>query len=331
MFKNPFGNNLLYLLSEKKILNWQKFKKNVDLLKKQNDDSSNQRGESRESTKEPRSYYSSIARSLSSLGYLDIGESPRGETVVQIAPPMLVELPFISLSFLLTGARSPDFLETIKNALKGCSEIKKIKEQDYLPDTFIIETESKTALKERLEKTLFQGNKLSSYIKISDQPASWNILEFSGNIKSYNKSLESDWFSGNESDIQKIFDTDTLEFKSFQSDRDRLVRDLSLVQVPLYDKLHKYYLFSKEREERVKVDRDWGRFLVSKRSDSCVVLTYNKQTFELSSFLQLPLILERGLVLLSGIPYKEKERDDKTEVLFFKIFLMKQQNGLLIN
>ena len=307
MFKNSFGNNLLYLLSEKKILNWQEFKKNVDLLKKQNDESSNQRG------------LESIARSFSSLGYLDIGESPKGKTVVQIAPPMLVELPFISLSFLLTGARSPDFLETIKNALKGCSEIKKIKEQDYLPDTFIIETESKTALKEHLEKTLFQGNKLSSYIKISDQPASWNILEFSGNIKSYNKFLEFRSFQGNESDIQEVFDTDTLEFKTFRSDRDRLVRDLSLVQVFYYDNLYKCYLFSKEKKERVKVDLDWGQFLVSKRSDFCVVLTYNKQTFELSSFLRLPLILERGLVLLSGIPYKEKKRDDKKVFIFQNI------------
>lgn len=312
MFKSQFGNNYLYLLSEKKRLTWFQSKKYTHILKKRNDRSNQKKfyiakntiknlssaNRKQEENEANNSYWHySIMKDISSFGYVDIGEN-KGETIVQIAPPMLVELPFILPSFLLTGARSPKFLETIKNALKSCSEIS-IKKQTDLPDTIIIEPENKTSLMKCLERTLFQGNRLSSYIKISDYPVAWDMLEFSEDLQSYNESLNPHWFSGNKSDIQKIFDMDTLKFKSFQLGRDTLEKELSLIEVIHHESFSKHYLFSKRENKMVKVNVDWGKFLIAGQSGHSI-LKYNRRNFELSSSLRIPGILERGLVFCSG-------------------------------
>ena len=292
MSSSQFGNNFLYLLSEKKSITWSKSREYAEILKKQENNARNNQSK--------KLGHYSIIRKFSSLGYLDVGEIEKGKTVVQVAPPILIELPFMQLSFLLTGARSPAFVATIKKAVKGCSEVR-IHKQTDLPDTVIIEPESQTALKKSLECCIFQGNKLSSYIQISQQPVAWDILEFAGNLESYKQSLSPHWFSGNRSDIKKVFDVDSFNFKNFNSDKDMLEKDLSLVEIVLHDSLSKYYLFNKENNGKVEVDKDWGKLLMAKQS-KCPVLKYNKQNFELSSTLSLPFIWERGLTLLSGSP-----------------------------
>ena len=312
MYKNQLGNNFLYLLSEKRVIKWHKSKQYTEVLKKQDESLKNniptldEKPEISNFSKKNYSYWHySMIRKLSALGYLDIGENKTGETLIQIAPPMLIEMPCIYPSFLLTGARSPDFLKAIKKAVGSFSKIK-VKKQNDLPDTVIIEPKSQLTLKNCLEKLTFQGNKMSSYIKISNHPVAWNILEFSGDLKSYEKTLNSHWCSGNLSNIEKIFSIDSFQFKSFNSDSDKLKQDLSLVKISHYENFSKYFLFKKENNDRVKVNLDWGRFLIAKQS-KCSVLKYNKQTFELKSSLRLPLLLERGLTLLSSNPPLKKD------------------------
>ena len=294
MSSSQFGNKFLYLLSEKKSITWSKSKECAESLKQQENSLKNHK-----SFKKKLGHFS-IIRKFSSLGYLDVGEITKGKTIIQIAPPMLIELPFMQLSFLLTGARSPAFVATVKKAVKGCSEVK-IYEQKDLPDTVIIESESQTALKKSLECCRFQGNKLSSYIQISQKPVAWDILEFAGNLESYKQSLSPHWFSGSKSDIKEIFNVDSFEFKEFNPDNDKLENDMSLVKIVQYDSFSKYFLFKKENNDKVEVDLDWGKLLMAKQS-KYPFLKYNKQDFELSSTLRLPSVWERGLTLLSGSP-----------------------------
>ena len=83
--------------------------------------------------------------------------------------------------------------------------------------------------------------------------------------------------------------------------------NLSLVKIPHYEKFHTYYLFKPANEDKVKVNLDWGRFIMAKQLNY-PVLEYDKQKFELHSKLRLPVLFERGLTLLSGIPpIREKE------------------------
>ena len=293
-------------------MKWGKFLQSVEFLSRQDNFLDNQKTEN----KKPAAY--SFARNLSSLGYLDMGEDDKGRTIVKIAPLMLVELPFIRPAFFLTGARSPELLQIIKSNSK--IEVKKIVNK-HLPDKIIVRPENIKSLEAWLEGAVFQGNRLSSYIKIYKNPVAWSILEFSGNLKSYEDSLNSHWFSGNKSDIQQIFDVDNFKFKIFNIQQS-LKYDLSLVKISHYESFYRYYLFNFTNEDKVKVNLDWGRFLVSNKLNKSV-LEYNNQTFELISFLRLPLILERGLALLSGAPPKElnlvsKKQQNKGKIFIFK-------------
>ena len=328
MSKNQFGNNLLYILSEKKSVKWSQFFQYVESLNMQDNCLNNQKTNNEESTykfNKPKNSYLiySFSRNLNSLGYLDIGEDNKGNTIVKIAPPMLVELPFIRPTFLLTGARSPELLKIIKNNSK--IEVKKTVNK-YLPDNITVRPENIETLETWLEETVLQGNRLSSYIKVYKNPVAWSILELSGKLKSYNNNLKSHWFSGNKSDIQTIFDVDNLSFKTFNIQKS-LKYDLSLVKISHYESFHRYYLFNFINEDRVKVNLDWGRFLIAEKLNKSV-LEYNSQTFELVSFLRLPLILERGLTLLSGTPPRElnsfsKKQQRKDQIVGEKVFVFK--------
>ena len=329
MHNNQIGNNLLYVLSEKKSLKWRKFKLYAEDLCRQIQPSQNNIGEGQEVSSFNTSWGNNIgfsqqlskswfARDLSSMAYLDLG-GKTGETVVKVAPPLLAELPFFQLTFLLTGARSPEFLDTIKQTINNYPkiDIEVTVQKNWLPETVLIKPESKIVLQKWLEDTSFQGNKLSDYIKMSETPPAWNILEFAGSLESYEQSLKNDQFSGDTTHIKECFDINSLKFKPFDPNTDSLEHDLSLVKIFHYEHLYKYYLFSKINEDMVEVQLDWGKFVIAKQSQ-IQVLEYNKRAFELRSSLQLPFIFERGLALLSGNPMKflntEKSREKRKNI-----------------
>ena len=155
-------------LSKKTSLKYSEFKKHIEYLYK---DTHNHID---------HIPYSQIFRGLSSLGYMDIGQETRqGTTVVQVAPPALVELPFMQHTFLLTGMRTPELLKIFKNSILCV----KVTSHKYLPDTVLVYPEDELALKHWLNNTSFQGNKLSAYIKVCDRPVAWDILDFAGDLK----------------------------------------------------------------------------------------------------------------------------------------------------
>ena len=258
-----------------------------------------------------------LARNLSAMAYLNMG-GKTGETVVKIALPMLAELPFWQPVFLLTGARSPELLRTIKKSIKNYPKIElEIQKYRELPDSVVIKPETKAILQEWFKNTGFQGNSLSDYIKISPNPPAWNILEFAGSLMKYEKSLNDDWFSGDKVHIKEIFDINSLQFKPFNAEQNRLEYELSLVKIFHQEAYYKYYLFSKVNQEKIEVQLDWGRLFVLAKQAQSPILKYHKKTFELISSLPLPFIFERGLTLLSGKPpskIKEKKQSKKSRV-----------------
>ena len=286
MSRSQFGNNLLYLLSEKRYIKSNQLNQYIDVLLNAH----------------KKSYWKySLVRNLSTLWYLYIKDD-KGNTVLKITPPMLIELPFTKPNFLLTGARSPELLKVIKSNAK--IEIKKTL-NTYFPDTIIVRPENIQSLENWLEETAFQGNKLADYIKIYKNPVSWKILEDSEDVKVYEESLE--WSSGDKSEIREFFDIDNLKFRLFTTQQN-LEHDLSLVKICHHGNLIKYYLFRTANEDKVAVNLDWGRFLISQKLQHSI-LQYNRKTFELRSKLRLPAELERGLALLSGEPPKELNSD----------------------
>ena len=297
MSSNQIGNNLLYLLSEKKSLQWNKFKQYIEHLRRKNDPNDKKKYD-----------YCNFARNLSSLAYIDI-KGKTGERIFTISPPILAELPFTRQIFLLTGSRSPMLLNTVRKSNNREIEID-IAPHDLLPDTVIIKPKNKKVLKEWLENTSFQGNKLSDYIKISKNPPAWSILEFAGDLETYEKTLCEHWHGGDKTHIKKIFNIDSLKFIPFDSNQDGLDSDLCLVKIFHQDYLHKYYLFSKTQENKVEVQPDWGKFLIISKQSRNSILHYNRRTFEFISTIRLPTIFERGLTLLSGhLPKQFKQKN----------------------
>ena len=322
MSNNQLGNNLLYLLSEKKSLKWRRFKQYAEYLCRQdkfdkkemeksqtNLHSKALNPEAEDSFQKQSNYFWSLARELSAMAYLDI-EGKTGEKVFKITAPILAELPFTRPAFLLTGARSPELLKVVKDTAKKCSRIDvEIKTHNSFPDTVILKPESKVILQTCLKNTSFQGDKLPDYIRISkNSPPAWSILEFAGCLKAYNESLKNDRHSGDQNYIKEIFDVKSLKFKTFDSNKDSLENDFSLVKIFHQEHFSKYYLFSKQSEDRVEVQPDWGKFLILAKQSKRSVLEYNKRTFELRSSLRLPPIFERGLTLLSGDSQKMQEK-----------------------
>ena len=294
MSNNQLGNNLLYLLSEKKSLKWSQFRQYAEYLciqnkfdkKEMEKPQTNLHSKALESEaedclqKQPINFWF-LARELSAMAYLDI-EGKTGEKVFKITAPTLAELPFTKPAFLLTGARSPKLLKAVKETAKKCSGIDdvEIKTHNSFPDTVILKPESKVILQKWLKNTSFQGDKLSDYIRISESsPPAWNILEFAGSLTDYKESLETDWYDGDKQEIKEIFDIKSLKFKAFDSDKDSLENDLSLVKIFHQEYFYKYYLFLKQKEDKVEVQPDWGKFLILSKQSKKSVLEYNKKTF----------------------------------------------------
>ena len=303
MLKNQVGNYLLYLLSEKRTLRWHDFKKYVEAL---------YGGKAQEKDKY---FIYNLSRNLSSLGYIDIGEK-NNQTYIKVTPPMLVALPYLTPVFLLTGACAPELLKKIKHHFQ--SEVKNYK---YLPDTVIIKSENIEGLEDKLKNIEFQGNKLTDYIRICKTPVAWNILEFSKSLCEYKQSLTNDdWCSGNSSEIKEVFDPQTLKFKDFKSESLK-GNGLSLVKISHFEQ-SKYYLFSKQKKEKARINLDWGKFFIANQFQK-QVLSYHQKTFELSSRMRLPLILERGLTLLSGTLSKYEEKKTNLGKKLEKVFVFK--------
>ena len=83
----------------------------------------------------------------------------------------------------------------------------------------------------------------------------------------------------------------------------------------------KYYLFSKQKQEKAKVDLDLGAVL-DDQSRPMSSFKLQPKNFEFTSRLRLPFLIERGLTLLSGeypkFCDKRKNKKKTQKVFVFK-------------
>ena len=270
MLDNRVGNNLLYLLSEKKTMLYTRFKGYIEGMCDNN------------------AYC--LIRNLSALGYLGRGNNKRGQAIVRVSPPMLIELPFISPQFMLIGARSPELLAAAK-------DIAKVKHHEDLPDSLFISHKDKEKL---LQKNI-HGDKAADFLKITSRPWAWDILEFSGNLIDYRKSLNRKplaWDDVDREHIKEIFCKQKMEFKKYNGEK---IDGEVLVKVSHYKKFSRHYLLNTKENKQANVNLDWGRFLAL-QGTAQPVLYYDRSRLILKSSLFLPVLLERGLTLCSGVP-----------------------------
>ncbi len=285
MSKDNWCNSLLYILSEKsfdKYLLFSEFKKYINILRPS-------------LIEEQFQYFEyNLFRQLSGLGHINILQSQEGLTF-KINSPKLILLHFIRPVFLLIGARTEDLIDEINIMCKKNSFIFDRKKNKDLPDTITIIPDSLENFKKRLE---CPTNTLKDYVEIYTNPVGEDILNSVPSLTSYRQSLNN-WISANPSQIEKVFDIEKLKFRDFQEHQKRNHNFLG--KALLHGNIPQYYLFKSSCNEKVKIDLDWGRFVVLPEYSENGMLQYNQSDLKLTSHLRLPLILERGLSLFYGI------------------------------
>lgn len=284
MYKN--SDELLYVISERRQLNWLSFKQVFQRLLLR--DRKSELLES-SSLKKKRSQ---TVRTLASLGHCDFKFSHEGNEVYA-APPILTRLPSAGFpQAILSGARSPDTIQELSDACQSLGQHCElnIAEQpervDFAPTRISIQNEDIKDLEA-----------LSQFLKIPflETPSAWSILHFSGSIDEYSKTLQ--WSDEDELKWQRqTFEPHSLQFREFP-DSNLTIR-LSQYADPQIN-IKRYYLWKEGR--CAQVDRDWGRYWVLK-AIHLNVLIYDRNQFIMAVPVgaRLPQLLERALTLCSG-------------------------------
>ena len=255
------SDRLLYILSAKQDLSWTAFKSafaalypsiaSVRDLEKQN--INNKRLE--------------VVRSLESLGHCDFDFTVNR---VYVAPPALVRLPCAGFpQAVLAGARSPQTLEQIKDICSSLGNHIKVEIQpdddlSLIPRRITVQVEDVEELR-----------KIADSLKIhfKENPAAWEILNFSGSLQDYFATRK--WSSAPEINWQRqTFNTNSLQFHSYQ-DTETNIR-LSQYKNPKIS-TQTYYFW--RDGQSTEIDRDWGRYAVLSALH-LNVLIYDKRKYK---------------------------------------------------
>ena len=170
--------------------------------------------------------------------------------------------------------------------------------------------------REKLLQKSIHGDTAASFLKIPAHPLAWSTLEFSGNLIDYRKSLNRKPLALDDVDrehIKEIFCKQKMEFKKYDGEK---IDGEVLVEVSHYKKFSRLYLLNTKENKQANVNLDWGRFLALQGTAKSV-LHYDKSKLILKSSLFLPVLLERGLTLCSGMP--PKRYNDGQSYSFTKI------------
>jgi hypothetical protein len=297
------SDRLLYILSAKQDLSWTAFKSafatlypsiaSVSDLEKQSID-----GKRRE-----------VVRSLQSLGHCDFDFTGNR---VYVAPPALVRLPrAMSPQAVLTGARSPQTLEQIKDICNSLSNHTKVEIQP--DDALSLIPRRITIQVEDVEELRKIANSLKIHFK--DNPAAWEILNFAGSLQDYLATRK--WSSAPEINWKhQTFHTSSLTFQP-SKDTDSNIR---LRQYNHPTRNTQIHYFWRNDGQSAEIDRDWGRYVVLS-AIHLNTLVYDKRKFMMAVPVsaKLPQLLERALTLCSGYVPEYKDRLESLSKILPKV------------
>lgn len=233
-----------------------------------------------------------IVRMLDALGYCEFDFDRR---MVHMCPPCIASLPVHGLpKAVLTGARSPRLIHTLKSLVKNSGErafIKSVPQKDSyaaIPASIYIEAESCQVISDIAKEAGIEAS--------VQAPAAWLLANFSASIEDVRKSIvfekrfEPGW-------KKRMFDKDRLYFAyGVNEDTERL--SLKEYMNPV-TRQYKHWLW--DSQTAAEVDRDWGRYLVLNSSGFNVVMYDPKsRVMAVPVTVPPPCILARSLAMCSG-------------------------------
>ncbi len=296
------SDRLLYILSAKQDLSWTAFKSvfaalypsiaSVSDLEKQS--IKNKRLE--------------VLRSLESLGHCDFDFTSNR---VYVAPPTLVRLPCGGFpQAVLAGARSPQMIEQIKDVCNALGNHIKVEIQpdealSLIPRRITVQVEDVEELR-----------KIATSLKIhfKENPAAWEILNFSGSLQDYLATRK--WSSDPELNWQsQTFNTNFLQFHTHQDTE----TNIRLSQYKNPKRSTQTYYFWRDGQS-TEIDRDWGRYAVLSAMH-INILFYDKCKFMMAVPIgaKSPCLLERALTLCSGYVPEYRDKIDSLAKLLPKV------------
>jgi len=232
-------------------------------------------------------------RVLDSLGYCEFDFDNR---TVFMCRPALVLLPsFGTPNALLVGARTPQLVNSIKEAVRERRKKAVLKhvthsgEHAGIPTAIYIKATDKGLLQEIAEQADIACD--------LELPAAWRLAgmsatldEIQGTLR-FEKREEPDW-------DKKTFIKERLMFSSYLTDEG--IQTLTVYRNPVTRQL--YHLLW-NNGSAAEIGRDWGRYAVLAHNGTNVLM-YDKERFELAVPVTVPLpcLLARAAALCSGIP-----------------------------
>ncbi len=265
--KNNVYDKLLYYLSHEGQVNWEKFKEAVKRL------ANEQRHYN------PFTYLVSLGR----LGHLDYDPMELLRVAIAITPAVLIDTT-VENRYVLTGSRTPAFLEEIKQCVSDTGGRWHTKINKYAPTTIFFS--------DLTDVSLAKIESLGIYI-------SWS---FSAKLSTL---LPKPKYTGFPQQTETAFTNSVKKFNlqalEFKPDNQRL-RGNGLYEIPQYGP--NIYILKFGSNER-KVPRDWGIwFALSNAGKTTGLVSYEEETRRwcIKRSLQLPLIIDRCATLCSGYP-----------------------------
>ena len=249
-----------------------------------------------------------VVRSLESLGHCDFDFTSNR---VYVSPPTLVRLPCGGFpQAVLAGARSPQTLEQIKDVCNALGNQIKVEIQpdealSLIPRRITVQVEDVEELR-----------KIATSLKIhfKENPAAWEILNFSGSLQDYLSTRK--WSDAPEINWQRqTFNTNSLQFDSYQDTE----TNIRLSQYKNLKRNTQTYYFWRDGQS-TEIDRDWGRYAVLS-AIHLNVLIYDKRKYMMIVPIgaKLPYLLERALTLCSGYVPEYRDKIDSLAKLLPKI------------
>lgn len=241
-----------------------------------------------------------VIRALDSLGYC---EFDFGRRFVNVCDSAIISLPHSGIPrAIYTGARTMGMLRKISTYQKSHrnevsirsipqflnSSIRSDSEELFrLPDTILIEAASRSMLD---DLTAQAG--IKTVLSYSPAPV---IADFSSDIDEFKESLSKEITVLPDLPV-KIFDTEKLRFVNGPSKNG--TSSISAYKRP---RDQQYLHIYSDAVRNVKIDRDWGRYLVLK-DNKVRVLLYDarRQALAVPSSVPMPRLLSRAAAMCSG-------------------------------
>lgn len=288
------SDNLLYVISAKKELNWHSFKDVFDYLYTLKPTATNL---DKDGINHKRLQ---AVRALDSLGHCDFDFSNEGKKVY-VAPPVLVRLPCAGFpQAILAGARSPTTIQQLSVACQSIGQHINLEVTEQSNELLLIPKRVAVQAEDVEELEAIANSLKISFLQI---PSAWSLLHFAGSLDDYLATLQ--WSSEPELTWKRqTFDPIFLQFQSNKKIDNNIY--LSRYSHPSGQST-KYYLWQDEKCTRI--DPDWGRYAVLKVLKLNVII-YDRRKFIMAvpASVKLPRLLERTLTLCSGYVRKYIEK-----------------------